>query len=93
MKVTSPMKMQLTDEQRELLSRRKTTNLTLAEFLEVSVLQVEIWIIEKGRETEFADRLKELRDRIQSLGTNPMMSDIGWIQAQTNKLSQEVMQQ
>lgn len=85
------MKMTLTDQQRNLLKQRKSPDLRLSEFLEVTLLQIQVQIVEKGLVDAHVDRIAEFRRRIQEIGSDPMMSVVGKLQMDLNQYAQEIL--
>jgi hypothetical protein len=85
------MKMNLTDQQRELLSRRKAPDLKLSEFLEVTLLQIRVQIVERGLNDQFNDRVEEFERRIKQVGPDPLVQKVGQLNADLNAFAREVL--
>ena len=81
----------LTDRQIDLLNRRKSPDLTISEFVEVSILQTEIQFNEREFDSQISDEIQDLYQRIEKLGGDPKMSEVNAIIGRGRQLHVEIM--
>jgi len=84
------MIMPLTEQQEALLQRRKSPELSIREFLEVTLLQVEVRMYQ-AEKFDYQPKIDALRARIEPVDGNSLMQEIGNIVSECNALVLEIM--